>query len=244
MSASQDDENYWPGYVDALTTMTMVLTFIMLVLGLAVFTLSQNISKGMLGTIAAAVKVSQDTSPDLSNEDIAKRVIERIEQQQAELEQAQASVATLKSAQDLPSSVPGTGFIPPTGAGVLAQDTVVQSQSSAPDGQSAAPLTITAGKGVLRLLYRPRATGLDEAASGALTAALAVDGALNPAATLELVAGVDRSSLAISDANRVAYYRALIVRTRLIEAGMTPDRLKVRVDPSVGSNEVIISARH
>ncbi len=243
MSASQDDENYWPGYVDALTTMTMVLTFIMLVLGLAVFTLSQNVSKGMLETIAAAVKVSPDTPQDISTEDITKRVIERIEQQQAELEQAQASVAALRSGRDVPVSAPGTGYAPPSGAGSLAQDTSVQSQSSAPEGQSAAPLAVAAGKGVLRLLYRPRATGLDDAARGALTAALAVDGALHPAATVELVAGVDRSSLAVSDANRVAYYRALIVRSRLIESGLTPDRVKVRVDPSVGANEVVISAR-
>ena len=40
-----EEDSYWPGYVDALTTMTMVLTFIMMVLGVVVFMLSQNISR-------------------------------------------------------------------------------------------------------------------------------------------------------------------------------------------------------
>lgn len=242
MSASQDDENYWPGYVDALTTMTMVLTFIMLVLGLAVFTLSQNVSKGMLETIASAINVSPDMPQDLSTEDITKRVLERIEQQQAALADAQTAVAALRSGRE-PVNEGAASVAPGAAAATLPQDNTIQTLSNAPDRQAAMPVTVGAAKGVLRLVYLPRATGLDEAARTALATALAPDGALHQVGTLEMVAGVDRSNLAVSDANRVAYYRALIVRSRLIEAGVPPGRLKVRVDPEASPNEVVISAR-
>jgi hypothetical protein len=56
-SSSDEDENYWPGYVDALTTMTMVLTFIMMVLGVMVFVLSQDAVSSKLGMIARALKI-------------------------------------------------------------------------------------------------------------------------------------------------------------------------------------------
>ena len=55
-SSEGEEENYWPGFVDALTTMVMVLTFVMMVLGIVVFTLSQNVSKNYMAAIDTAVK--------------------------------------------------------------------------------------------------------------------------------------------------------------------------------------------
>jgi hypothetical protein len=93
MAASETEENYWPGYVDALTTMTMVLTFIMLVLGLAVFSLSQNVSKGMLESIANAMKLTDDMPKDMSSDDITRMVIERIERQDEAMQAAKAEAS-------------------------------------------------------------------------------------------------------------------------------------------------------
>ena len=42
---SDDSENYWPGYVDALTSMVQVLAFVMMMLAMAVFVLSQSVAK-------------------------------------------------------------------------------------------------------------------------------------------------------------------------------------------------------
>ena len=39
---SDEGDNYWPGYVDALTSMVQVLAFVMMMLALAVFSLSQS----------------------------------------------------------------------------------------------------------------------------------------------------------------------------------------------------------
>jgi hypothetical protein len=56
-SSASEEENYWPGYVDALTTMTMVLTFIMMVLGVVVFVLSQEVGRKNLTSIALAMGI-------------------------------------------------------------------------------------------------------------------------------------------------------------------------------------------
>ena len=66
MSAQEDGEtNYWPGYVDALTTMTMVLTFVMMILAIGVYLLSESLSKSLLATLLrqADVEVSDNATP-------------------------------------------------------------------------------------------------------------------------------------------------------------------------------------
>src|ERR1700712_4082735 len=69
-SNSDEDENYWPGYVDALTTMTMVLTFIMMVLGVMVFVLSQDAVSSKLGVVARALKIEARQLENLNQTEI------------------------------------------------------------------------------------------------------------------------------------------------------------------------------
>lgn len=59
--ASADEEaDYWPGYVDALTAMVKVLTFVMMLLAVAVFAVSQKVAKQSLEAISKAVGVEID----------------------------------------------------------------------------------------------------------------------------------------------------------------------------------------
>jgi hypothetical protein len=219
MAASDSEENYWPGYVDALTTMTMVLTFIMLVLGLAVFSLSQNVSKGMLESIASAMKLTGDMPKDVSSDDITRMLIERIEKQDEAMQAAKAEVAKLAAARrdDNHDSIAGQSA--ETGdSGSTAVERRIESAAAASLMPSHPVTSVSRLPAQLRLVYKPRATGLDDAAREAIGQALTSDSALQTAKAVEIVAGVDRGSLAVSDANRVAYYRALTLRGQLLAA--------------------------
>lgn len=78
IASDDENENYWPGYVDALTTMTMVLTFILMVLGIVVFSLSQSVSRGYLEAIAKAANVAGN--PRSQNVDaLQAAIIERLQ---------------------------------------------------------------------------------------------------------------------------------------------------------------------
>jgi hypothetical protein len=79
---SGEEENYWPGYVDALTTMTMVLTFIMMVLGVVIFSLSQNISKGIIASIAKAAKLEKQLTPSGSVDQLREQLVAALEDMQ------------------------------------------------------------------------------------------------------------------------------------------------------------------
>jgi hypothetical protein len=243
MAASETEENYWPGYVDALTTMTMVLTFIMLVLGLAVFSLSQNVSKGMLESIANAMKLTNDMPNDMSSDDITRMVIERIGKQDEAMQAAKAEASRLSAIRpEEMRQLPAGRAAEPGDPGSAVVERRIESAAAAPTEQATPVTTVLKQPAQLRLVYKPRATGLDEAAREAISEALASDSALQKAKTVEIIAGVDAGNMAVSDANRIAYYRALILRGQLMAAGISAERIKVRVDPAVAANQMVISA--
>lgn len=57
------DTNYWPGFVDALSTMTMMLIFLMMILSLVLVSVSQNVTKAQVVAIARAAKIDVNGSP-------------------------------------------------------------------------------------------------------------------------------------------------------------------------------------
>lgn len=73
---SGEEENYWPGYVDALTSMVQVLAFVMMLLAMAVFVLSQNVSRNAVEAIAKAAHV--ETPPDATTEALTAAVIAHV----------------------------------------------------------------------------------------------------------------------------------------------------------------------
>ncbi len=83
---SGEEENYWPGFVDALTTMTMVLTFIMMILGVVIFSMSQNVSKQLISQIAEAAKI--EIKGGGSAEDVKNQIIVALKASKAEKEEA------------------------------------------------------------------------------------------------------------------------------------------------------------
>ena len=79
MAAASDDEdaNYWPGFVDALSTMTMMLIFLMMILSLVVVSISQSASKRQIMTIAKAAKVDTAGAP-VSLDKLTAQILEAL----------------------------------------------------------------------------------------------------------------------------------------------------------------------
>ncbi len=62
-TSDEGDTNYWPGFVDALSTMTMMLIFLMMILSLVLVSVSQNVTKAQVVAIARAAKIDVSGSP-------------------------------------------------------------------------------------------------------------------------------------------------------------------------------------
>ncbi len=83
MSHSSDQsEDYWPGYVDALTSMVQVLAFVMMLLSVAIFVLSKDASKGAVEQIAKAANVS--ASPNATVKELTDKIMEELAKPRSE----------------------------------------------------------------------------------------------------------------------------------------------------------------
>jgi hypothetical protein len=227
-SAAQEgeDENYWPGFVDALTTMVMVLTFIMMILGLTVFSLSQNVSHQLLSEIAKAAKIETQQSdfPDA----IVSRIVAAIDAQNQAIDQRmmQAPVPTPAPVKDKPASAAPRA----QGPEALPLQAEVH-QSTAPAHLK--PLAEGAAAGAhdlaLTIVYQHNATLYDEAVQREIIqfAAHKRD------AHLLIRAYAVETGGTISEARRLAYYRAMMLRQELVKAGLKPSQLAVQIDDHV-----------
>jgi signal transduction histidine kinase len=232
MAANGDDqENHWPGYVDALTTMTMVLTFVMMVLGISIFTLSQNVSRTLIEKIAVAAEVKDDPG-GAEADTLAERILARIEtlQHNQSDKASRTTDPTETNAQRAAAS-----------AEDQRHDRVISDAKAQAETPSSAQ-RLDAADAMLRIVYQPRSTQLDDNARQDLVAKLRAIPDLTTS-RIEVMAGIDPANIAVSDAKRVAFYRAVRARSELIQQGVTADRIQVRIDNGTPGEDVVIRVK-
>jgi hypothetical protein len=215
---ASEEENHWPGYVDALTTMTMMLIFVMTILAIAIFGLSQNVSRSMVEKIAKAVNIDNLTEQE-STDDLASRVVARLETQQREIQVAAARPIPEKAPIEAESPKPMQADHVFASADRAAREPVVPAQVM----QQPAFITVA---------FEKRATGIDTETNDRIKAAMESGGHMSQ--PIELKAFADKTG-AISDARRVAFYRLLNLRSKLIAMGVAPDRIKARIEDAIGN---------
>ena len=215
-----EDENYWPGFVDALTTMVMVLTFIMMILGLTVFSLSQNVSKILLAQIADAVNVDVPAS-DLS-EEVVNKIIAAIGSQKKEIEGQKRKARDMVAEKTIEERSQREALL------VLPGD---KHQSQTPADIKPLPAGAVAGDTeiALTIVFQNNAAMYDETVRRAIMAfgQKAQDGDF-----IIRAYAVDNSGT-ITEARRLAYYRAMLVRQELVKAGLKPGQVVAQIDDSV-----------
>ncbi|PSC06713.1 hypothetical protein SLNSH_02645 [Alsobacter soli] len=235
-SGGAEEENYWPGYVDALTTMLMVLTFVMMVLGIVVFTLSQNVSKNLVQAMAKAAQVDTSelasSTPDEMQKAVLTAIAEKVghgpqqAQDAAALRttapasggEAKAEAADAAVAMRQPAPQPGAGSETHTGVQIL-QETAA---APAPDRREA---ELRASASDLQILFRNGSVQLDERNMGALDAYVGASRAARY--VVRGVAGAQAGGA--TEARRRAYYRAMLVRARMVARGIPAERVTVQV---------------
>lgn len=212
-NASEENENHWPGYVDALTTMTMMLIFVMMILSIAMFSMSESVSRGLVEKIATSAGVTV-SSPDLSTEDLAREIAEKVEERKT----------VAKAEQSLPG-----------------EERRVESSANAIMQKSGEPVHADRSPALLTLGFKPRAIALDDTSMAEVKDFLESSGHLASGVRFELKAYSSAQAGGISDSRRIAYYRAMMIRARLISLGVQPQRITVLVEdrPVAGQADMV-----
>jgi hypothetical protein len=209
--SAAEEENHWPGYVDALTTMTMMLIFVMTILAIAIFGLSQNVSRSMVEKIAKAANIDNVESSE-STEDLASRVMARLEVKTRDTMIAKAE---------------------PPPPEVMQEPAHQMASTTAATKEQVQPASVKESSAFITVAFQKRATGVDDETNARIKAVMADGGHLSKG--VEIKAYADKAG-AISDSRRVAFYRLLNLRNQLIAMGVPADRIKARIEDALNQD--------
>lgn len=199
-----EEGDYWPGYVDALTAMVKVLSFVMMLLAVAVFVLSQNVSKAAVEAIAKAAKVEVPPDADLS--EITKKVVEAVEQQR------QAAPTPVEQQSATPSEVKVTE------RGSVSR--AVNHDQKIEPSPDAKRLTVP---------FEGRAYRVGGPTAGEITAFVGDNKLADGGHKILVRAYATTTDGALSEARRIAYYRAMVIRKELSDRKIKTDDIRINV---------------
>lgn len=215
--SSEGGEDYWPGYVDALTSMVQVLAFVMMLLAVAVFVLSQSVSKGAVEQIAKAAKV--DAPPEATVAELTAKVVEQIEK----------GLPQKKPAEPPPPPPPPVAEKNTAEARSMASLKPFTTPNPTPGISAEKSIERGADSKVLRVTFADRSYRIDQTNADAVAAFIESNALAGGKTRLTILAYASDTDGAVSEARRLAYYRGMVTRKALIDRKIAPDAIEIRI---------------
>ena len=237
--ASADGEvNHWPAFVDVLTTVIMVVTFLLVIMSAAVMQLSQRVIQNFKQQMIAqeqaklagkpGAKVSAhggaaglQTNPLNSPSDV----------------QSGSSVAELGSILKSDTTINGTDRL--TIRTRETKDTLALQVKAVEQPDDTKGVEVKTADTLLKVSFAPGALNYDTDNSAKVIAFLR--GKTGSGVKYEIWSFAPQTS-SVSEAQRMAYYRAAMTRNLLIRAGVVPTDIytQVRVtDPTASDGHMV-----
>ena len=222
MSHSEEGDNYWPGYVDALTSMVQVLAFIMMMLAMAVFMLSQSVSKSAVEAIAQAVKA--DVKPNSDMKQLMQAVMDKVQSLASGGPTSDTSAgASAKESATPPSTETEAArefAAERRGTMRLSAERARKDQAAAPPPSNAPRLTVG---------FDERSFKIDQNRAQTMSQFVETNKVVERAAGIVIHGYAYSGDGALTEARRLAYYRAMMARKQLVDAKVKPDDIRINV---------------
>src|SRR5947207_5393910 len=221
---SDEGENYWPGYVDALTSMVQVLAFVMIMLAMAVFSLSKNVAKQAVEVIAKAVNANVKPNADV------KQLTQAVMEQVQRLQSANPTIDAGKSAENVVEAPAGRTTSPSDAASVSRVEKLAGMRfSGTRSGASQTPDQAPSDAPRITVSFEDRSFRLAQDGVESLARFVGETKVVEGRQTITINAYAYSGDGALSEARRLAYYRAMTARKQLVEEKVQPDRIRINV---------------
>jgi hypothetical protein len=235
---SDEGDNYWPGYVDALTSMVQVLAFVMMMLALAVFSLSQSASKHAVEVIAKAVNA--DVKPNDNIKQMTQAVMDRLRR----LKSADSTTEARKPP-EISAEAPA---VPADAANDPRSEKIVGMRFSGQrsrDNQT--PVQTPSDAPRITVNFEDRSFRIAQERAQSMAMFVGENKVVERAQNVIINAYAYSGDGALSEARRLAYYRAMTARKQLVDEKVRPDSIRINVydtaDKEKGSTvEMIVAA--
>lgn len=219
-SGGGGEQNYWPGFVDALANVVLTLIFVLVIFVFALAMASNKVEERMRQVEAAenAQKTQANPVPPID-----PKVVEDLQRQ---LQQAQAELAGLKGSGK--SEVEDSGALSIRETSNIAQNAEVVVHNVTDPNRFEGAVNIQNREGMLKIGFPEAVSQMDEKSQSDLTGLInGLHGTQASKIAIRSVMGNET----FSAAQRSAYYRAVNVRNFLIT--------KLAIDPGRITSEIV-----
>ncbi len=241
----EEEENHWPGFVDALSTIVMVVTFLLIILVVVIVVISQqvnpetdrneDVSSGVqvaeleadLAQVAEQLVAQSETIEE--QETLIDEITQAAEQQiETIVEQEQTIKNLTESAEqtvvaDLGDTVQVQAEIPIIETEIIVprldENVVTQNQRS----------EIETAQAVMTVLFEENTIELDEPSRVKAADFLEENSVVSLGQKVVAMSYYDADSISVSQAKRTAYYRLLSVRNALLDSGVEGENISASV---------------
>ncbi|MEN3289523.1 MAG: hypothetical protein V7634_3823 [Bradyrhizobium sp.] len=217
--SSEEGENYWPGYVDALTSMVQVLAFVMMMLAMAVFVLSQSVSKKAVEAIAKAVNA--EVKPNADIKQLTQSIVEQVDR-------LRASPPSGAAADKTPNVKPSQAA--EAGAASTAERANTMRINGGQSQPSPSALDVPPDAPRMTVTFADRSFRIEAEQSQSVAKFIDENQGTATGRTIVIHAYAYSGEGAISEARRLAYYRAMMARKQLVDAKIRPENIRIGVN--------------
>jgi type II secretory pathway pseudopilin PulG len=199
---SSREQNYWPGFVDALTNVVLVMVFVIVVFAISIFGAMVKLSHAQLERNVAERMRQQNQAMQIS-----------LQQAQLEVQRQRAIAEQLRQENEQRVSTSAT-HTPQTSGNASPH----RSKS-----QPAAPVVISGKMPNISVSYAYGVTTLEDKLLNVLDNAI---GDFSGAGQWHVVMEATMAEPAPSEARRLAFYRIAVLRDHLVTKGIPPSHIE------------------
>lgn len=236
-SSAEGEVNHWPAFVDVLTTVIMVVTFLLVIMSAAVMQLSQRVIANFKQQIIAEQKAkAEGASGGMKSIGAADGPAKEKLNSPADAESG-TSVAELGAILKTENPINGVDRL--TIRTRDTKDTLAIQVKAVEQPKDSKGVEVKTADTLLKVSFAPTAISYDEANSAQVISFL--QGKISPGTKYEIWAMTPQMR-SVTEAQRLGFYRAALTRNLLIKAGISPDDIltQVRVtDPKAADGHMV-----
>ena len=234
-SSAEGEVNHWPAFVDVLTTVIMVVTFLLVIMSAAVMQLSQRVIANFKQQIIAEQQAKGATGGKNSKGASQGQQTERLNSPKDA--DSGTSVAELGSILKTENPINGVDRL--TIRTRDTKDTLAIQVKAVEQPKDSQGVEVKTADTLLKVSFAPTAISYDDANSAQVINFL--HGKIAKGTKYEIWAMTPQTR-SVTEAQRLGFYRAALTRNLLIKAGISPDDIltQVRVtDPKAADGHMV-----
>ncbi|MGJ8527406.1 hypothetical protein [Maritalea sp.] len=230
--------------MDALSTIVMVVTFLLIVLGVVIFGISQQIAKTVITAEISGKPPTEKVDNDVLEADTPNVAEKKPDSTSAELHATSATsdvgVAEPTKSEKITQSeqVEAENQLQIQSRKVLEEKTIVVAKEDTPNTNPEHKVAVTSAAQILILKFMGKGVEITADAEAEMLRFLEENKDALRGAKLTAWSFFDPQSTAVSQAKRKAYFRVLSVRNVLINSGFDGESLTINVRPAPTEEEI------